>query len=154
MAAHLLLAVIIIGGGPLQLIPQIRARAPAFHRWVGRSYLLTAVISSIAGLYMIWTRGTIGGPVLQAAISLDGVLIISFAAIAVRFAIARNIVAHRRWALRLFMVASAAWFYRIGFMGWAFLTDRIELHRVRLSLYLGRSPALNRTGTRRLNQAA
>ena len=25
---------------------------------------------------------------------------------------------HRRWALRLFMVVSAVWFFRIGLMGW------------------------------------
>ena len=127
MAAHLLLAVIIIGGGPLQLIPQVRARFPAFHHWNGRIYMLTAVTSSIAGLYMIWTRGTIGGMIQHIGISLDGVLIIVFAAIALRFAIARKIATHRRWALRLFMVASGVWFYRIGLMGWTFLTGGVGI---------------------------
>ena len=56
------------------------------------------------------------------AISLDGVLIIVFAAIALRYAIARNIKIHRRWALRLFMVASAVGFYRVGLMGWVVVT--------------------------------
>ncbi len=38
----------------------------------------------------------------------------SFAALAVRHAVARDLSAHRRWALRLFMVINAGWFFRIG----------------------------------------
>ncbi len=120
--AHLLLAAIVIGGGPLQLVPAVRERFPAFHRWLGRSYVTAAVVSSIAGLYMIWTRGTAGGLANAVGITLDGILILVFAAIAVRYAIARNIVRHRRWAMRLFMVASGVWFFRIGLMGWVVLT--------------------------------
>src|SRR5688572_11862277 len=35
VAAHLSLAVVIMIGGPLQLIPRIRRHAPSFHRWNG-----------------------------------------------------------------------------------------------------------------------
>ena len=122
LAGHLLLAVILMGGGPLQLIPQVRARFPTFHRWLGRTYMLTAVASAIAGLYLIWTRPLFGTLVNNIGTSLDGILIIVFAAIALRYAIARNISAHRRWALRLFMVVSAVWFIRIGFNAWVSLT--------------------------------
>lgn len=122
VAAHILLAVIIIGGGPLQLVPQIRARFPSFHRWLGRTYMLTAVTSAFAGLYLIWTRPLFGPLVNNIATSLDGVLIIVFAAMALRYAIARDIRTHRRWALRLFMVTSSVWFLRIGFRTWDVLT--------------------------------
>lgn len=127
VASHLLLAGVIIGGGPLQLVPAVRARYPAFHRWLGRTYLVAAVTSSIGGLYIVWTRGTVGDLVQHLAISLDAVLIISFAAVALRFAVARRIREHRRWALRLFMVASAVWFFRVGLMGWASLTGGIGI---------------------------
>lgn len=40
-AAHALGAGIIAFGGALQLIPGLRARAPAFHRWNGRVFLFT-----------------------------------------------------------------------------------------------------------------
>jgi tetratricopeptide (TPR) repeat protein len=46
---------------------------------------------------------------------LGAVLIIFCAVMALRFAIVRNFTAHRRWALRLFLVASASWFFRLGF---------------------------------------
>ncbi len=124
---HILLATIIIGGGPLQLIPGIRNRYPGFHRWLGRSYVVAAVVSAAAGLYMIWTRGTAGGIWTQLAMSGDGVLIFICAGFALRFAMARNIVRHRRWALRLFMVASAVWLFRVSLMGWVALTGGIGI---------------------------
>ncbi|SDK21459.1 DUF2306 domain-containing protein [Microbulbifer yueqingensis] len=120
--AHVLLAAIVIGGGPLQLVPAVRRHAPNFHRWLGRSYLLAAVISSVGGLYMTWTRHTIGDLVSQVTISIDGILILVFGFLAVRNAMAGRFAEHRRWALRLFMAASAVWFFRVALMGWAMLT--------------------------------
>ena len=120
--AHVLLAAIVIGGGPLQLIPAVRRHAPTFHRWLGRSYLLAAVISAVGGLYMTWTRHSIGNWVSQVTISIDGVLILVFAFLALRTAMAGRFAEHRRWALRLFMAASAVWFFRVVLMGWAMLT--------------------------------
>lgn len=35
---HILLAAILVIGGPLQLITQVRNRFPRFHRWLGRLY--------------------------------------------------------------------------------------------------------------------
>jgi len=127
IAFHVLIAIIIIGGGPLQLIPQIRNRIPRFHRYLGRTYVTTAVITSIAGLYLVWTRGVPGGLVGHLAISLDAVLIMLFAAIAVSFAVARQIDRHRRWAMRLFMVVSAVWYFRIGLMFWFMATGGIGI---------------------------
>ena len=91
----MLIAIIIIGGGPLQLIPAIRNRFRAFHRMLGRTYMITAVLTSFAGLYLVWTRGVPGGMVGHLAISLDAFLIILFAGIAVSFAMARKIDQHR-----------------------------------------------------------
>ena len=118
LAAHLLLAVIITVGGPLQLIPWLRARALPFHRWNGRLYILVAFTISLAGLYMVWTRGAAGGPSLRIGISLNGMLILVCAALAGRHAMARRIDSHRRWALRTFLLVSGVWFFRVGLMCW------------------------------------
>lgn len=118
VAGHLFLAFVITVGGPLQLVPQIRARAPHFHHWNGRVYILTAFAISVIGLYMVWTRGVIGGLANQVAISLNAVLIMFFAVVAVRHAIARDIDTHRRWALRLFLAVSGVWFLRVMLMAW------------------------------------
>lgn len=118
LAIHLLLAVIIIFFGPFQFIPWIQARAKRFHRINGRIYLITVVITSLAGLYMTWTRDPIGGLIGQIYISGDAVLILLFAFFTLRTAMSRNIKAHQNWAWRLFLAGSAVWFFRIGLMGW------------------------------------
>ena len=116
MGMHVLIAVIVAVGAALQLIPQLRQRLPALHRWNGRLYVLLAVISSIVGLYMVWIRGSSGDFVQHLGITGDALLIMLCAAMAVHHARARRIDLHRRWALRLFMVVSAVWFYRVGLM--------------------------------------
>lgn len=127
IAFHVLVAIIIIGSGPLQLTPQVRNRFPTFHRYVGRSYISLAVITSIAGLYLVWTRGIPGGQLAYAAMTLDAVLIVLFGALTFYYAVKRQIDRHRRWALRLFMVVSAVWFFRIGLMFWFLATGGIGI---------------------------
>ena len=111
---HLASAVVIILGGALQLLPQIRTRAPAFHRWNGRVYIAAAFMVSLAGLYMLWFRGTIGDLSQHLGQSLDGVLIMVCAIAALRAALARDFRSHGRWAMRLYLVVSASLFIRAG----------------------------------------
>ena len=114
LVAHLFIAFVITVGGTLQLIPQIRTYAPALHRWNGRVYIVVAFVSSLAGIYMIWTRDTFGGILMNdIGVSLNGVLIMVFAAITLRYAMARKIAVHQRWALRTFMAVSGVWFLRV-----------------------------------------
>lgn len=121
VAIHIGLAIIIMIGGPLQLIPRIRKAAPTFHRWNGRVYLCTIIPTSLVGLFMMWGRGTPGSLIQHLGMSLDAVLIIIFAALTLRYALAGEISTHRRWALRLFMVVTAVWFFRVGLMFWVFI---------------------------------
>jgi uncharacterized membrane protein len=112
---HVASAVVVMLAGALQLVPGVRNRFPAFHRWNGRIYMLTAVALSMAGLYMTWIRGSVGDISQHLGGSLGAVLIWLCAAMALRYALARDFKTHRRWALRLFLVASAAWFFRLMF---------------------------------------
>jgi uncharacterized membrane protein len=114
VAVHLSSAVIIILAGMLQLIPQIRARFPVFHRWNGRLYVVTAFSISIAGLYMMWVRGSVGDVFQHLGNSVMAVLIMICAVMALRYALARDFKTHRRWALRLYLVVSASLFIRAG----------------------------------------
>lgn len=114
VAAHLLVAVVIVLSGAIQLVPQVRHRAPSVHRWNGRLYMLSAFAISIAGLYMNVTRGSRGDLSQHLGIRLNAVLIMLFAVLALRSAMARDFKTHRRWALRLFLVVGGVWFTRIG----------------------------------------
>lgn len=127
IAFHVIVAIVIIGSGPLQLTPYIRNTYPRFHRYVGRTYIVLAAVTSVAGLYMVWTRGVPGGMLGHIGISLDAVLIILFGGLAMYFAMKRQFDRHRRWAMRLFMVVSAVWFFRIGLMFWFVTTGGIGI---------------------------
>lgn len=127
LAVYLLTAVMIIAGGPLQLIPQVRTKFLKFHRWLGRLYIIFVLFGATAGLYLIWTRPipAFGNIYQNIAISIEALLIIVFAFLTLRYAMARKIRMHRRWALRLFITASGVWFLRIGYKAWYFLEDFI-----------------------------
>ena len=114
VATHLFSAAVIIVAGGLQLIPQIRSRFPVFHRWNGRVYVLTAFAISIAGLYMTWIRGSVGDFTQHVGNSVLALLIMVCAAMALRYALARDFKTHRVWALRLYLVVSASLFIRAG----------------------------------------
>jgi tetratricopeptide (TPR) repeat protein len=115
---HIVFAALLNLSGALQLVPALRARAPGVHRWNGRAFIGGAVLVSLAGSYMIWIRGSVGDLSQHLASTLDALLIFLCAALALRNALARNFAAHRRWALRLFMVLSAVWFFRLGLFLW------------------------------------
>jgi hypothetical protein len=121
-AAHVLLAVVVTLGGLFQLVPTIRNRLPALHHWNGRLFLVTSFCTALGGLWMSVVRKTYFTALQAVPLAIDGVLILVFGAIAWRLAMARNIDAHRRWAMRTFMVVSGVWFLRVEIMGWAVLT--------------------------------
>ena len=118
---HVVLAAVITASGLVQLLPVIRRRAPALHRWNGRVFVTLAVVMSLGGLWLVWGRGTyltIPGAV---SISLLGVLTLVAAATTVWHARARRIASHEAWALRLFLLCSGVWFQRVGYMAWIIL---------------------------------
>ncbi|MET0556924.1 MAG: DUF2306 domain-containing protein [Vicinamibacteria bacterium] len=119
LGAHLLFAAILSVGGPLQLVPLVRARFPVFHRWLGRVYVPTAFVAGLSGLYLSLSGRKVVGDLSQhVAIVVNGLLILACAAMAFRTAVARDFRAHERWALRLFLVVSGVWFFRVGLMFW------------------------------------
>ncbi len=117
-AGHLLLAVVVMLLGAVQLVPVLRRRAPAVHRWSGRVFVVAAMAMGVSGVYMLVVLPPIGGLGSQLPIVLNAVLILAFAGLAWRDALARRFDQHRRWALRLYLVVSGVWFFRIGLMAW------------------------------------
>jgi len=123
VATHIFVSVLILGLGPLQLVPKIRVKYPVFHSWVGRVYLSAVIITSIAGLYMVWVRGNPqAGLVEHIGTTLGGGLILIFSVLTYYYARIKQIVVHSRWALRLFLVASGVWYIRLGY-GWFYFLD-------------------------------
>jgi len=104
--------------GAVQLVPAIRRRAPALHRWSGRVFVVLALAAAASGAEILLVRHPVGNLAQDVPILLNAVLILACGAMAWREAIARRFDAHRRWALRLYLVVSGVWFFRIGLMAW------------------------------------
>jgi hypothetical protein len=122
-ALHVLLAAVITLGGLMQLVPVIRRRWPTLHRWTGRAFLVIACFMALSGFWMAAARGAYLSTISAIAISINGVLILAFAALTWRHAIKRRFDRHRVWAMRTFMVVSGVWFLRVGLMGWVLVNQ-------------------------------
>lgn len=118
VAVHVLLAAVVAVCGPLQLVPALRRRAPWFHRWNGRIYATVAIMVGLAGLAMLAGDRGFTGASQNLGVALNGVLLVPCAVLAWRRARARDFAAHRRWALRLFVLAAGVMFFRMGMAAW------------------------------------
>ncbi|MEA2948471.1 MAG: hypothetical protein QOI40_3801, partial [Alphaproteobacteria bacterium] len=98
---HFAAGTILLLLGPVQLIGAVRTRVPALHRWIGRLYASTALISGLGGLAFIALQGTIGGGPMNLGFSLYGALIVVASVETVRNAMWRRFDVHRAWAIRL-----------------------------------------------------
>ncbi|MCI1730601.1 MAG: DUF2306 domain-containing protein [Chiayiivirga sp.] len=121
--SHVLAGAVLSAGGLLQLLPWLRRRMPGWHRWNGRVFLVLALAGTLSGLFLTWVRGSRLSDITALGISLNGVLIIVAAAMAWRYAVQRRYDAHRRWAIRAFLLVNGVWTMRLGFMAWVIINQ-------------------------------
>ncbi len=115
---HLALAFVITVGAFIQFVPVIRRRWPVLHRWNGRIYMTTALVISSAAIVLKLSRELHESALMTAGVVLNGVLILAFVFPAWWNARAHHFDAHRRWALRLFVMVSGTFLLRVGLMFW------------------------------------
>ncbi|AWL11431.1 hypothetical protein HMF8227_00936 [Saliniradius amylolyticus] len=123
-AVHAIGAGIVAFGGALQLIPQVRVKAPTLHKVNGYLYLVTVFFLAMSGFYLSWIRGSSPDTISATGTSINGFLILGFAYLTVRCAIKKDIADHRKWAIRLFLVSNAQWFLRVGVFSY-FITGTV-----------------------------
>ncbi len=111
---HVFLGALVTLSGLVQLVPAIRRRWPAVHRWNGRLFMVTALVASLTGFYLTWVRGSQLNLPSALSTSLNSALILVFVALAWRNAWQRDFAAHRRNALRAWVLVNGVWFLRIG----------------------------------------
>lgn len=118
LGSHLMLAAVVTFGGLIQLAPFVRKHYPKLHKWNGRVYIIAASYIALGGFYLIMTRTAHGGIFEFAGLSLNTLLILWFGFMAWSQARAKQFTQHMQWALRLFVVVSGVWFFRVGLMLW------------------------------------
>ncbi len=116
--AHLMPAAILSFCGVLQLVPHIKLRYLAFHRWNGRLFLLLGLIGALTGLYLTWIRGSRLSDIGAVGVTINGLLIPIAVYLAWQYARKGKFDAHKRWAVHSFMLVNGVWTLRLYLMGW------------------------------------
>jgi hypothetical protein len=101
--SHLVFALPVLFGGPLQFITSLRVRAPHVHRAIGKAYVVGASVAALFAIYLGAVVGEYEGSILS--IALTGVIWLFFTLTAWRLAIAKNFVAHRAFMIRSYTMA-------------------------------------------------
>jgi uncharacterized membrane protein len=117
-AGHVLLAIVMILGGSLQLLPSIRNRFRRFHRMNGRVVITLACLISLAGIYLIIFRGTVGNLLMHLLTSFAGLVILVSAYMSIKAARNKDFGKHKIWAIRLYLAANGVLFFRLIMFAW------------------------------------
>ncbi len=101
--SHLVFALPVLFGGPLQFISSLRARAPHVHRAIGKAYVIGASVAALLAIYLGAIVGEYEGSILS--IALTGLIWLFFTLTAWRLAVAKNFRAHRAFMIRSYTMA-------------------------------------------------
>jgi uncharacterized membrane protein len=121
--AHILPGLVFVLLGPFQFMAGLRKRRPVLHRWMGRIFLVDALVVGITALIMS-PQMAIGGALESAATFTFGVVFLfalgkAFAAIR-----GRRVAEHRRWMIRGYAIGLAVAAVR-PIVGVFFATSRL-----------------------------
>ena len=115
---HLIPAALLSVGGIMQLLPFVRRKYPAIHRWNGRMFLSLGLTGALSGLYLTWVRGARLSDVGSLGLTLNGLLIVVAVVFAWRYARAKQFDIHMRWAIHALLLINGVWFFRLYLMAW------------------------------------
>lgn len=101
---HTTLAPVALLIGVWQFLPA--TRRSWWHRWAGRLYVASVLLSAISGFVIAFT--TTAGPVAATGFAILAVLWFGSTLQAYRLACAKDFQAHRRWMIRSYALTCAA----------------------------------------------
>jgi len=104
--AHIGLAPVALAVMPFQFSIRLRQGRPRLHRWLGRVYGLSVLLSGLGGLHLALT--TAAGPMAASGFALLSVLWIAVTGRAVWLAMQRRLAEHRAWMIRSAALTFAA----------------------------------------------
>jgi uncharacterized membrane protein len=127
--AHLIAALPVIIGAPLQFISSLRKKRPGLHRFIGRLYVVGASLAALTAIYLGAIVGEYEGS--QLPIGLLGLLWLFFTLSAWRCAVRYDFDAHRLFMIRSYGMALVLVWLRVmyDFQDWLFFYVKDEALR-------------------------
>jgi uncharacterized membrane protein len=122
---HILPGLLFMVLGPLQFSARLRASRPRWHRWIGRAYMVCALVVGVSALVMSVAMPAIGGFNQAAATTLFALLFLFALGRAYRHILRREIAPHREWMIRAFAIGLAVATIR-PIIGLFFATSRFS----------------------------
>lgn len=98
LVIHIFTGSVMLGAAVLQLWPWLRAHHPRVHRWSGRVYVATALVTGVAALVV--AQFPSAGLGQQTANTLLGVLFLACTLLGFRAVRQRRFADHREWMVR------------------------------------------------------
>ena len=105
--SHVIPGLLFMVLGPLQFVPQIRARSINAHRWSGRVFVASGVVIGLSALVMNAFGMAIGGLNEAAATTFFALVFLGALGKAVVHIRRREIKLHRKWMIRAFAIGLA-----------------------------------------------
>jgi uncharacterized membrane protein len=103
---HIVPGFVFVVLGPLQFVQRLRKRHTALHRWIGRIFLVSALIVGLTALGMS-VETPIGGANEAAATILFACLFLFALVQAFRHIRRRRVALHREWVIRAYAIGLA-----------------------------------------------
>lgn len=103
-AGHIASALPVLVIAPLQFSGALRRARPVVHRWLGRVFLTSAIVS---GMLAVWLGATMPREGTQVPLMLFGLLWVGFAGMAWLAARRRDWTLHRAFVVRTFAIATS-----------------------------------------------
>lgn len=98
LVTHIFAGSVMLSAAVLQLWPWLRAHHPRVHRWSGRVYVVTALVTGVAAL--VTAQFPSAGVGQQVANTMMGVLFLTFTLLGYRAVRQRRFGDHREWMVR------------------------------------------------------
>jgi len=104
--AHIGIAPVALAVMPFQFWGRLRARHKGLHRWLGRTYVASILVSGSAGLWLAFHSEA--GSVAAAGFAILALAWLVTTSVAFRYALRRDFNLHKRWMVRSAALTFAA----------------------------------------------
>lgn len=121
LLVHIVFGLIATLTGPIQFIPVVRSKYPVLHRSVGKIYLVSILISTLASFYLVSTAQL--GLVYNVGLLMLGIVWLGSAVMAYVSIRNKNVRMHKEWMIKTYVLT-------LAFVNFRFVEDTMALMNI------------------------